>query len=353
MIEIEETRPPDTKRHRWRQVVAVMVAVLLASELAARAIEPFVPTTGGWPTAQIAAKVEQMTALAATNDIDVVFLGSSSMDQGVNPLTFNSTSNGLVSYNASLNGLTMRSLELWALEVVLPTLDPEVVVIGVTTRELNDGTSAQRGLHDELATSRGLDEFRSEGGIHLISKAEDFSALLRIREGLRRPLSVVLRLLGDDMGEVSSLPGPFGQRIPEQRDYTYDFSERWRQEWTTNDMRDFAMGGLEYEALQRTVTDMRNQGRHVFLISMPVSSDYVTVQPGGLASLSQLQGLLSTVAKTNNAMTLEPAASFDNEDFRDPAHLNAIAAEEFAVAVALDLAALAGHLEMDRLVFWP
>lgn len=341
MIGVEQTNPPETRQHRWRRVAAVMVAALLAAEMAARAIEPMVPTTGGWPTAQIAAKVEQMTELAASTDINVVFLGSSSMDQGINPLTFNSRSNGLASYNASLNGLTMRSLELWTLEVVLPTVDPEVVVIGVTTRELNDGAaSAQPGLLERLAASRGLDEF-STGDLQLISRAEGLFALLRIRESLRRPLSVVMRLFDQDAGDISGLPGPYGMRTPGERDFSYDFSERWRHEWATKDMRDFEMGGSEYEALKRLVGEVRNQGRQVLLVSLPVSSDYVLVQPGGVTSLEELRHLLSDVAESQNATVLHTSAAFHTRDFRDPAHLNPVAADEFTASVAQELALVA------------
>jgi hypothetical protein len=286
-----------------------------------------------------------MTALAAgSNHVDVVFLGSSSMDQAVNPLVFNSTSSGLTAYNASLNGLTMRSLEIWALEVVLPTLDPEVVVLGVTTRELNDGSTERPGLFDQLPTSRGLREFGTEGGIRLISTAEDLSALLRIREGLRRPFSLALKLFGYDRGEVSSLPGPFGQRIPEERDFTYDFSDRWREEWSAGDMRDFAMGGVEFEALKRSVAAMRDQGRYVVLMPLPVSSDYASVQPGGLTSLSAFRDLLSSVAGPPGVTIIEPTIQFQSQDFRDPAHLGPVAAEEFATLLAQELEIL--HLAL-------
>ncbi|MEX2624504.1 MAG: hypothetical protein WD651_12355 [Acidimicrobiia bacterium] len=315
------------------------VALFLAAELTARAIEPFAPTTEGWPSAQMAAKVDQMTDLAAgSTDVDVVFLGSSSMDQALNPLTFNSEGNGVTAYNASINAMFMSSLELWAIEVVLPTLDPEVVVIGLTTRELNDGGPQQH--FDQLAESRGLIEFTTERPA-LISKVEDHLALLRIREALRTPYSLASNIIRRDRGE-RLLTGPFGQKIPVERDFSYEFSDAWRENWITKEMRDFAMGDVQFEALERLVAEIRNQGRSVVLLPLPVSSDYDAVQPGGATSLSEFQTLLSSVAGPGVAI-IEPEIQFQSQDFRDPAHLNPIAAVEFTNVLLRDLAVLAEH----------
>jgi hypothetical protein len=325
-----------------------MVAVLFAAEIAARMIEPLIPATKGWPTTQMAAKVDQMTELATSStDVSVVFLGSSSMDQDVNPVVFNDTSSGLISYNASLNGLSVRTLELWALDVVLPALDPEIVVIGLTTRELNDGGTPQQDLLSRLAASRGLRELKTGKLNDPVSIAEDSLALLRIRESLRRPFSLALQLFGGDTGEVSSLPGPYGQRKPGERDFTYDFSDRWREEWTNEDMRDFAMGGEEADALARMIAVMTNQDRIVVLVPLPTSSDYATVQPGGIDSISGFRTLLSNVARSEGARLVEPALDLENRDFRDPAHLNPVAAEEYAMALAQHLALLANS-DLDR-----
>jgi hypothetical protein len=295
----------------------------------------------------MAAKVDQMTELAAdSTQIDVVFLGSSSMDQDLNPLVFNSSSDELTAYNASLNGLAMRSSEIWALEVVVPTLDPAFVVIGITTRELNDGGPRQQELFDQLDASRGLREFKGESLILPISKAEELSALLRVREALRRPYTLAVRLLGGDSGQVLSLPGPFGQRIPVDRDFSYNFSHEWRVEWTTQDVRDFAMGGEEFMALERLVAALQAQGRTVVLIPLPVSSDYVSVQPGGTTSLAEFHSLLSHVVMSQGSIMIEPTTKFENKDFRDPAHLNPVAAQEFATMLAGELDILAErHLE--------
>lgn len=338
MIDERLINPIPVRPSRWRRVVAVMVAVLLAAEIAARIIEPLIPATKGWPTPQMAAKVDQMTELASSStDVNIVFLGSSSMDQDVNPMVFNSKADGLVAYNASLNGLSMRSLELWTLEIVVPTLDPEIVVLGLTTRELNDGGPRQKELFDQLAASRGLRDFETQSPSDPVSRAEDLSGLLRIRDALRTPYTTSLRILGINRGEVVSLPGAFGQRIPEDRDYLYNFSDKWREEWTTQDMRDFAMGGIERETLERLVAELRSQGRQVVIIPLPVSSDYVSVQPGGTTTLSDFQALLSGVAMSPGVVMIEPTIQFNSQDFRDPAHLGPVAAEEFATALAREL----------------
>jgi hypothetical protein len=44
---------------------------------------------------------------------------------------------------------------------------------------------------------------------------------------------------------------------------------------------------------------------------------------------------------------VEPALDLENRDFRDPAHLNPVAAEEYAMALAQQLALLANS-DLDR-----
>lgn len=312
-----------------------MVAALLAAEVAARFIEPLVPATRGWPTPQMAAKVDQMTDLASNStNVNIVFLGSSSMDQDVNPSIFNREAEGLVAYNASLNGLSMRSLELWAIDVVMPTLDPEIVVLGLTTRELNDGGPRQKELFDQLAASVSFRNFVTQGQDDPFSQVAELSALLRMRDALRIPYTTTLRILGVNRGEVVSLPGPFGQRVPEDRDYVYDFSDSWREEWTTKDVWNFAMGGIENEALERLLAELADQGRQVVIVPLPTSPDYVSVQPGGMGTISEFQALLSNAAQSHGAMLIEPPLELRSSDFRDPAHLNPNAAMEFTAALA-------------------
>lgn len=328
-------------RGRWKVVALVVVGVLLGAELAARVIEPMVPSTQGWPSAQMASKVDQMMDLAAKSiDIDVVFLGSSSMDQALNPISFNTNDAGLVAYNASFNGASLRSMELWAQEVVVPTLNPELVVLGLTTRELNDEGRTHGALFEQLASSTGLRRHVGTETMNPMILAEDLSALLRIRTALRKPYTFGLRLLGRNDGEVVSLPGPFGLRVPEDRDFSYDFGDQWRDEWRSEDMLNFTMGGVEFETLERMVDELTSQGRRVVLIPLPVSPDYALVQPGGAASMSEFRALLSNVANSHGQELIEPLVEFKSDAFRDPAHLGPVAAEEFSIMVAGELAAL-------------
>jgi hypothetical protein len=336
-----QTYTSSSHRVSWKIVSFVMLGAMLGAELGARVIEPMLPPLRGWPSAQMASKVDQMEDLSVRSvDVDVVFLGSSSMDQAVNPIVFNTTGERLVSYNASFSGASLRSLDLWAREVVLPALDPELVVIGLTTRELNDGGRRNDALFEQLVTSSGLRRHRSAEVVDPLALAEDLSALLRIRTALRKPFSFGLRLTGGNEGEALSLPGPFGSRVPEPRDFSYDFGDEWRVEWTSGAMLEFAMGGAELQALEQLVDELISQGRRVALMVLPVSSDYIAVQPGGTSSITQFRGLLSKVAASRGIELIQPSVQFQNDDFRDPAHLGPVAAEEFSKLVALAVADL-------------
>jgi hypothetical protein len=105
-------------------------------------------------------------------------------------------------------------------------------------------------------------------------------------------------------------------------------------------MLEFAMGGAELQALEQLVDELISQGRRVALMVLPVSSDYIAVQPGGTSSITQFRGLLSKVAASRGIELIQPSVQFQNDDFRDPAHLGPVAAEEFSKLVALAVADL-------------
>lgn len=327
---------PKSHPRRWVAIVVVIAACLLVAEVTARAVEPLLPPADQWPTDQTSAKADQIAGLAAGGSpIDVVFLGSSVVVQGVDPIAFNDAPSDLTSYNAALDGASPRSVEAWAKDVVFPSLDPQAVVIGITTRDLNDRGVSQQEFYRSLLASSGLQDLEPQsGGNRLFNDIADLSALLRIRPFLRQPGTTLQHVLGQD-SEVGLLPGPFGAAPIDENSFAYDSSESWRNFWRTRHFNDFTMGGHELSALQSLIDLAIEQQRRVFLVEMPLHNDYLSVQPNGEVEVERLHNLLANLEYDTGVELIALADRYGPEVFRDPAHLN----PDGAAALGAELAA--------------
>ncbi len=49
-------------------------------------------------------------------------------------------------FNAAINGASLPFMEQWALDVVVPRLKPDTVVLGLTSRDVNDGNTQANEL---------------------------------------------------------------------------------------------------------------------------------------------------------------------------------------------------------------
>lgn len=336
----EPAVPRQLSKRRWQLAALATVATLLTAEIGAAALEPRLPEPMVWPSTQVAAKVAQMDELAKNGSkVNVVFLGSSVVEQGINPLSFNSAGD-LLAYNAALNGASPQSLELWAKEVVFPRLDPQVVVIGLTSRDLNDGGLSQQQFFTHLQTSDGFRRLsRPQGFARWLEAAAETSAFWRIRSLLRQPGSTLIDLLGRGKSNRPG-PGPFGAESPTTGATTYNASTNWRRFWTNRHFNDFSLGGQELEALKRLVQDSLDQGREVVVVEMPIHDDYLDVQPNGEAAVNQFQALVEKTLSGSSAELINLTHGFGATDFRDPAHLTPDAAGRLGVSLAARVAGI-------------
>ena len=324
-----------SKSRRWAVIAGVIVVCVVVAEVTARTLEPLLPAADRWPTDQTAAKADQIARLAADGSpIDVVFLGSSVVVQGVDPVAFNDAPADLTSYNAALDGASMRSVEAWSRDVVFPSLDPRAVVIGLTTRDLNDRGVSQQEFYRSLTASSGFRDHKPKSGADwLFGQIANRSALLRIRPFLRQPGTMLQGVLGKD-SEAALLPGPFGAAPIDDHAFAYDSSESWRNFWRTRHFNDFTMGGHELSALQALIQLALEQERLVFLVEMPFHDDYLSVQPNGRTEVERLHDLLATLNYGAGVELIALADSYGPEVFRDPAHLNPTGAAALAAELA-------------------
>ena len=141
-LEIPE---PPGRRRPARLAVLALVAVLLLGEGVARILEPYLRDVPVWGSEDLDEKVDGMVALAGTG-ADAVFLGSSAVNRGFDGDLFADLT-GLTTFNAAIDGSSPRLLEVFINEVVGPTLDPDIVIIGLTSRAFNDSAHLPPELH--------------------------------------------------------------------------------------------------------------------------------------------------------------------------------------------------------------
>ena len=155
----------DTHQAQWRVarwIVYFAVFLLLAEALLRL---PFVqaalpaPAPSLWHAPLVEDKVEYFRTFAASHDIDVLFVGNSTMQAGVDPAAFDAdrTAQGAGgdSFNASIEGLP-PSVNKEFLKMYLRYASPRTVVIGLTPQDLNAGSPWAKDMDDRAGHSINL-----------------------------------------------------------------------------------------------------------------------------------------------------------------------------------------------------
>ncbi len=216
-----------------------------------------------------------MQVLAANGqDADVLLIGNSSVAAGFISDDLAARLGVEVVYNAALDGSSMRQMEDWALNVAVPLTQPDTVVIGLTSRDLNDESISNEEVFEEYLTSTGRARFLGEEkiGQRVQRTLADISALVQISPFLRDPASLVSQYDPSGANDGSfQLPGD--EYNPRPIDVT-----RTRE----RALNDFAVGGIETESLQRLTVALEAQGIDVVIVEMPyVAEDYLPLHQNG------------------------------------------------------------------------
>ena len=313
-------------------------AMLLVVELASRMIAPSLPVDPGkWPRIEIAQKLDQIRKLAnAGKEVEVLFAGSSMMAGGVDPVAFTEAS-GLTSYNAGFAGPSMRTITPWVLDVVEPMLDPEVVVVGVQTRELSDNGPKSQVMYEKFMNSPGYKQTKGTVASQLEGDLEELSYFLRYRRALREPS----RLFATDEAErralaeadVRKVIGPRGIRVEESVDYRR--AGKLIRALRDNTLNDFAVGGPEYEALERLERVLEARDVQLILLNMPVTNDYWTAHEDAISNRARYHALMQDFVAETGVPLIDAGNGFPSSvAFRDPIHLDVEARQAMAEALA-------------------
>lgn len=296
--------------------ITVVVAVLLA-ETAVRVFGSNLPVDLRWPFRDIGEKFQQMSTIeAAGREFDVVFVGSSMTQIGIDPESFSEES-GVTAYNAAFTNASTEALELWTLNIVEPLIHPDTVVLGLSSRELNDRGVGLRDVSRLLLESPGYRRFTAPNlALRLEATMDRISQLFRLRRSLRRPEMVAKAILG----RSQSAFGALGERS--LRDLPYAFPRAFAQEFETRQLNNFTMGGEMLTALEGLASSLRERGIKLVIVNMPVTRDYLTLHPNGNEDYRSYLEMLKSFCELADVPLIDAyAAISDPSLFKDPVHL--------------------------------
>ena len=303
------------------------VVVVLAAELGVRAVSGSLPDPQVWSTPEIQYKV---SLIEESEAVDVALIGSSVVDVSVDPAGL-----GRPSFNAALGAASIGMVADFTRAVVVPRLDPSVVVIGVTSRELNANALQQSALEERFRDAPAVREAMGTESVldEAARRAAEISALVEYRSVLRDPDTWFGHSAPEWGAQVTSDGGLYLGFLEED----YRFDEASRRTLRSEALRDFEIGEDQVGTLRRLVEDLRAGGAEVLLLATPVTDDYVALHPAGADDHASFVTTLADLA-SDAGVPFVDAGVWEDELFADPLHVNRAGMERLTRLVRDELA---------------
>ena len=325
-------------------MVLGFVVVLFSAEGAARLVALRLGESSGWNDPGLAMQARNMSRVGEEpGGAEVVVLGSSATGEGVDPDRLARASQAYDSaYNAWHAGAPARSLDLFARSLVLPILRPKVVVIGLTSEQLNDNGSGHFS-HDALESSPARPRVPGDGTAaeRIVREVANLSYFVRLRETLRRPNELLDALkAGPDNNpyEINSRGMSTSTRDQELR-LTPRHLEQNREA-----LADYEVGSVELPAFRDLVRRLRSGGIRVLIVNMPVLEDaYLPLHPRGALDNDRYEAALEALTRDEGLAYLDTTKeSWGPEWFADENHVNGRGSARLTDLVAGAVDRLAG-----------
>lgn len=321
-------------------MAALAAVVVLVAELGARALSPALPPPSAWRDGFLQAKAGQVEALGEAGGADVVIAGTSQMAYGLDPELFARTAglDGAV-YNAGVWDGSPSVNERWLLDVVVPALRPDTVVLGFSTADFAPKAVESLRFYEEAP----------EGRRDLLGRIDrwlsDRSALVRHRTELRRPGTVWRSAQRRARGEPAP-PTEWDESLQadgyapsfQRQRFTVSGYERGR---IAAKLTGFEIAEREIAALHRLVEALRRAGTEVVLVNMPISYDYIALHPHGGADVQRFREAFRALAAELSVPLIDLQAPFgDAHHFADLDHLNGPGGRAFSTLLGRAVAGL-------------
>lgn len=308
----------------------------------ARALGPL-PVDRTWPDVEAQVKADHAATVARRGGREqVVFAGSSIADAAFDPAVVVDGRDGVSSYNYAQEGSAAATAADFLRAAVLAQVRPEVVVLGLTPNELNDGGTRQRELEELQRGSRG---YRVAAGVPTVADRIDTaftsrSDLLAHRQVIRNPY----RLLRE-RGTTTTTPwnDPDTGALLRHRDEAYaapvptDAQGRARRDAVWGN---FAVGGHQLAAVRDLAGEVHDRGAALVVVELPVFlPGFLATVPDGADLLEQTHEALVDLDEEGCVERLDLRASLQSARFwSDPVHVNGVGTDAIARAVGAWLA---------------
>ena len=330
-----ETKPqepaPRSSSRFWLPLAVGVLVVLIGAEVGVRLLDDRLPAPTQYDPPRLDHKATQIGEI---DGAQVVFVGSSMIDVGVEPSVFIAAQDRYASaYNAATENASPRLWQMWLDDVVLPGLEPDVVVIGVSSFTVNDEGSNREAFIDTYVNSPA----RTAPTIG--ADPRTWSALYNHRRDLRSPDTWQQLVTGRSQDGVALHPLGYNPRV---RERPYEVPDYYSRRTVGGVLNDYSSGGKEAQALESLVASLQDRGVTPVIVIMPaVLDDHLPMHPNGLADYAQHLAIADDIATVTGVTVLRPPETFFDESlFVDPVHLNGTGADRFSRWLAAQLTGL-------------
>lgn len=320
-------------------IAGAALGLLLLAEAGIRWRAPALPDPLIWSGPEMQYKERQIRRLQASGGASVVFLGSSVVDAGVDPSSMSLATRRPV-YNAGTGGASLGMIDLWARRVVVPRLRPDVVVLGLASRELNPHDPEQARLERDFFESRAVK--RLDNGERLLQRvertAEGWSSLFRYRTVLRQP-----RFLSKALG-LGSAPGRDGYRALVADDgqhkrflhLTFTGDPHVGRVLANRELRNYEVGHRQLSTARGLISFLERQASHVIVVNMPETPTWLSLHPRGEADHEAFVAAIRALAASAEVRFIDGGV-WQEDLFADPAHLNGKGARRLSALLEEEL----------------
>lgn len=341
--------------------------VVVGAEIGLRGIADQLPRQTAGDTVEIELKYDQLRALdAAGEPVDIVVLGNSTLDAGVDPALLGQVSQRFEApFNAALLGAPLPAIRRWASEFVLAKSAPDTVVLGLTP--LDVPTVGIFGVSKPAVADAFEASFDRLEPTALQQADETMShhSVLVERRALFRSPGELWRGLSDTVhgrdkefegdGPVTLEDGSRGVRdratweneliAPRGGNRTYwghEYDGIARSRVSPAEQRAFRTSSIDELQLAGVLDAIRDAGVDDVVVVIP-PHDRAALADAGLPldEFDRLADELVAYAEDQGLAVIDlSSAQWDHAEFFDPAHLSRRGSDRFTRVLARELDAL-------------
>ena len=218
-------------------------------------------------------------------------------------------------------------MEPWLLEEVVPRLEPDVIVWGLSSMDLSTSYGA-----DNLERYRDALETRTGRLADIEQATARFSALVRYRTILRQPslFGSERTSIENEFEDAAAILGAGGERL----DFTIDVSSERAAEVQAR-LGNYRIDPNDIDAVERTVNALRTSGTKVVFAIMPTPLRYTTLHPEGATDVARGHETVMVLGELLGVPVIRPPWSDStDDDFVDFTHLDAAGAARLTRSLA-------------------